>query len=133
MKNLIKGMFDFFSSSSSQQSMQQDMNQNMLNALQAQLQTTTWPTARNQLIAQIARLQQQMTAQPPLMVQPPPQPQQPTMAQQPMINQQTPSQPPQPLLLPPQKLMELMMVESELNTIKQAIIKMEASLKKIKE
>ena len=75
-----------------------------------------------------------MTAQPPLMVQPPPQPQQPTMAQQPMINQQTPSQPPQPpLSLPPQKLMELMRVEAELNTIKQAIIKMEASLKKIKE
>ena len=137
MKNLIKGMFDFFSSSSSQQSMQSEMNQNMLNALQAQLQTTTWPTARNQLIAQIAKLQQQMNVPPPLMVQPPPQPQQaqpPTQAQQPTINPQMPPQATQaPLSLSPQKLMELSMLENELNTIKQAIIKMEASIKKVKE
>lgn len=78
-----------------------------------------------------------MNVPPPLMVQPPPQPQQaqpPTQAQQPMINPQMPPQATQtPLSLSPQKLMELSMLENELNNIKQAIIKMEASIKKLKE
>jgi len=35
------GLFNFFSMNSSQQSMQTEMNQNMLSALQNQLQNTT--------------------------------------------------------------------------------------------
>lgn len=78
-----------------------------------------------------------MNVPPPLMVQPPTQPPQaqpPIQAQQPTINPQMPPQATQtPLSLSPQKLMELSMLENELNNIKQAIVRMEASLKKIKE
>jgi hypothetical protein len=84
------------------------------------------------LIAQITQLQQQLNAHPQTppqapQTQPNPFPQQPPVSNPPMS-----SQSPQPSLSP-QKLMELNMMENELNNLKQAITRMENSIKKLKE
>ena len=125
------GLFNFFSMNSSQQSMQQEMNQNMLSALQAQLQKTTWPTARNQLIAQINNLQQQTTQN---IAQTPPQVQvtnqEPTQAP----SNQMPSQAPQATPgLSQQKVFELNDIENEITTIRIALTRIELAVKKLKQ
>lgn len=104
------GMFNFLSLSSSQQSLQQEL---MIATLQKQLANTTWPTARNQLIAQINQQQitQQQIAQP--------------QAQEPIqALGQTPSN-----QAPPQTPLRRQEIETELAIIKQAITRIENYIK----
>ena len=133
------GIFNLFSMTSSQQSLQQEMNTNMLTALQKQLANTTWPNARNQLIAQINQIQsQQQMTQPnnnpnpqpqqqstnnnPIQPVTPIQPQAPSPALSQAPSQQTPPQAPQPSLRRQE-------IEAELSNIKTSIARIEGYMK----